>query len=400
MKIIGGTVGAVAATFRGLWELVKGISITFFEFYKTIFQVGKAIAGLGGAIGKVLKGDFTGAAEDAKKVFGTVKELGVGFVKDTFARVKEGSKAVVDTYKSTADSFEKGFKKQTKAQKEANGKLLEDQKKTLEQLKKDVEAYTKSAEQSAKDSREKDLKAEKETYDGLITRAKGNKELLAQINEAYRMKVAGINKKWDDEDQKKLEEQQAKAFDKIQKHFDKVANETTKTRETNSKKAEQGLKRDLLNGVVTQEEFDKKVLENNRNTIAQKQKDDEQAYVNNQATLLSAKTLGLITVADFDAKSEELKVANDNLKLENQIAYDEADITLQQDKANREKTIAEQTIMVDQATAQSKIELQFAVLDAVGAVASMLSQIAGENKGLQKAATEAPLTLISYLNNF
>ena len=386
MKVLGGVVGGVAATFRGLWELVKGIALTFFDFYKTIFEVGKAIAGLGGAIGKVFKGDFAGAAEDAKKVFGAVKDLGVGFVKDTVSRAKEGGKAIVDTYKSTAETFEKGFKSQTKAQKESNAKLLEDQKKTLEQLKKDVEAYSKSAEQSQKDSREKDLKAEKDTYAGLVERAKANKELLAQINEAYRMKVAGINKKWDDEDQKKLEEQQAKAFDKIQKHFDKVANETTKTRETNSKKAEQSLKRDLLNGVVTQEEFDKKVLENNRNTIAQKQKDDEQAYVNNQATLLSAKTLGLITVADFDAKSEELKVANDTLKLENQLAYNEADIALQQDKANREKTIAEQTIMVDQATAQSKIELQFAVLDAVGAVASMLSQIAGENKGLQKAA--------------
>jgi hypothetical protein len=386
MKIIGGTVGAVAATFRGLWELVKGISITFFEFYKTIFQVGKAIAGLGGAIGKVLKGDFTGAAEDAKKVFGTVKELGVGFVKDTFARVKEGSKAVVDTYKSTADSFEKGFKKQTKAQKEANGKLLEDQKKTLEQLKKDVEAYTKSAEQSAKDSRDKDLKTEKETYDGLITRAKGNKELLAQINEAYRMKVAGINKKWDDEDQKKLEEAQSKAFDKIQKHFDKVANETSKNRELNAKREEQGLKQDLFNGLITQEEFDKKVLDNNRKTVAQKQKDDEQGYINNQATLASALATGTITLADYDAKRLELTDTYELTKQENQIAYDEADLAIKAAKFEKDKLIAQEMIKVDEATAQSKIELQYAVLDAVGTVGGLLSQFAGENKGLQKAA--------------
>jgi hypothetical protein len=386
MKIIGGVVGGVAATFRGFWEIVKGIALTLFDFYKTIFEVGKAIAGLGGAIGKVFKGDFTGAAEDAKKVFGAVKDLGVGFVKDTVSRVKEGTKAVVDTYKSTAETFEKGFKTQTKAQKEANAKLLEDQKKTLEQLKKDVEAYTKSAEQSAKDSRDKDLKTEKETYDGLITRAKGNKELLAQINEAYRMKVANINKKWDDEDQKKLEEAQTKAFDKIQKHFDKVANTTNKNREVNAKREEQDLKNNLYSGLITQEEFDKKVLENNRKTVSQKQKDDEQGYINNQAILVAALASGEITLKDYDAKRLELTDTYELTKQENQIGYDEADLAIKAAKFEKDKVIAQEMIKVDEATAQSKIELQYAVLDAIGTVGGLLAQFAGENKGLQKAA--------------
>lgn len=379
MKILGATVGGVAATFKGLWLLIKGFVLTLVDLWTSVYEVGKALGGLGESIGKFFKGDFSGAADSAKKVFNAIGDVGTKFIDGVSKRAKEGVQEVADTYTSASASFTKGFGKALK-------KDTENAAKALDELKKQVEDYVKGAEDTKEKTRERELAAEDNLYKTLRDKAKGNNELLAKIEEAHRIRVNAINKTWDEKDAADLDKKQKENFEKVKKHLDDIANTTRSKTAVASKTEQQDLKKQLLDKGITEEQYQMRTLQLNSKFAQQKIEDEQKLFANSQAQLLSQRALGLISESDYQNQRLELEKNYNTTDTQLKLEKADADIAVKEYQFGKEKQLEEAMVKVQADATQAKIDLEMATLEAVGFIGSLLGQFAGENKDLQKAA--------------
>ena len=343
MKVLSVTMGVLSGTFSAVLgigkELVGFIINNFVNAFKTL-------VGVAGGAGKVLKGVFTFDLD-------LIKE-GISQVGDT---VTTGFNSFVDNAKSTAkgigtavvNGVTTGFEAGSKAFTAGSKRLTEEEKKAAEEAKKKREEAAKKSAEEAKKQAEEDAKnlaaankVQTEAY--LATLAardqeifnlglKQNERLLAlekagikdktAVLEQGRLEELAINKKYDDEEAKKIEEKKKEQDEKDKKAAEDIKAAEDKTREDN------------LLGLEAQLEFDFLTFQQRKDLISQK-----------EAELLTDKTL---------TENQRTAIA---------------------------KAAAAERASIDQAELQAKADIQKSQLDLVQGFGSLLTQIAGKNKAL------------------
>lgn len=343
MKVLSVTMGVLSGTFSAVLgigkELVGFIINNFVNAFKTL-------VGVAGGAGKVLKGVFTFDLD-------LIKE-GISQVGDT---VTTGFNSFVDNAKSTAkgignavvDGVTTGFEAGSKAFTAGSKRLTEEEKKAAEEAKKKREEAAKKSAEEAKKQAEEDAKnlaaankVQTEAYlatlaarDQEIFKAgvAQNERLLAlekagikdktAVLEQGRLEELAINKKYDDEEAKKIEEKKKEQDEKDKKAAEDIKAAEDKTREDN------------LLGLEAQLEFDFLTFQQRKDLISQK-----------EAELLTDKTL---------TENQRTAIA---------------------------KAAAAERASIDQAELQAKADIQKSQLDLVQGFGSVLTQLAGKSKAL------------------
>jgi len=343
MKVLSVTMGVLSGTFSAVLgigkELVGFIINNFVNAFKTL-------VGVAGGAGKVLKGVFTFDLD-------LIKE-GISQVGDT---VTTGFNSFVDNAKSTAkgigtavvNGVTTGFEAGSKAFTAGSKRLTEEEKKAAEEAKKKREEAAKKSAEEAKKQAEEDAKnlaaankVQTEAY--LATLAardqeifnlglKQNERLLAlekagikdktAVLEQGRLEELAINKKYDDEEAKKIEEKKKEQDEKDKKAAEDIKAAEDKTREDN------------LLGLEAQLEFDFLTFQQRKDLISQK-----------EAELLTDKTL---------TENQRTAIA---------------------------KAAAAERASIDQAELQAKADIQKSQLDLVQGFGSLITQLAGKSKAL------------------
>ena len=268
-----------------------------------------------------------------------------------------------------------------KVQQEANEnekKRLEEQTKKNQEAQDKRTAANKAAAEKRKAQREKELKeiednqkaAEKvlvEAYVATLTERdqeiynaglKQNERLLAlekagikdktSVLEQGRLEIAAINKKYDDEEAKKVEEDNKKKAEDAKKKVE------------DDKIAKQKALEDRVLGVDTELQFDAQTFDRKRELVTQKETEllQQEGLTQNQRTLISkqaAQERKNIDMAELDAKAE---IQNAYMDLAGQFG------SLLQQIAGKNKKIAIAGIIIEQAASIGKIIANTAVANA------------------------------------
>jgi len=302
-----------------LLTMVSAVAIPTFEFFaKVINKVADAAEWVATKLGFTKKSidGFNQSAKDAQKAFYEQAE------KDL-----EEAKRVADVYKAIDEKNKAAALARQKAHQEKLDKAAEEKKKKDEEAKKIADAGNKvlvDAYIATLSQRDQDI------YNAGI---KQNERLLAldkagitdktSVLEQGRIEVAAINKKYDDEAAKAVEDAKKKKADE-----DKKAEDDKKA------KGEKDREDDLL-GLQNKIDFD-------NNTFQQK---------------------------------KDLITAQEQVLLSNQELTENQRTQISQQAAQQRKAI-------DEAERDAKAEILLAQIDLVGQFGSLMQQIAGKNKKL------------------
>ena len=300
-----------------LLTMVSAVAIPTFEFFaKVINKVADAAEWVAVKLGFTKKSidGFNEAANEANKKFFEQAE------KDM-----EEAKRVADVYKAIDEKKKREALARQKAYQDKSDKLKEEQKKKAEEKQKVddgankvlVEAYIATLSQR-----------DQEIYNAGLKQNERMRSLRidddpSSVLEQYRIEVADINKKYDDEAAKKVED-----FKKKKSDDDKKAEDDKKA------KIEKDREDDLL-GLQNKLDFE-------NNTFQQK---------------------------------KDLITAQEQVLLSNQELTENQRTQIQQQAAQQRKAI-------DEAERDAKSEILLAQIDLVGQFGSFMQQIAGKNKKL------------------
>jgi hypothetical protein len=309
-------------------------------FYSGLFSLFTLIKNVGVSAGKILKGVFT-------LDFDALKEGAAG-IKDAFTSV---GKTFDETYKR----FEAGTKEQTKIEKTNADERAK--------IAAEAAAKKKAAEAEAERIRQENLKkaeaadaVQLEAFKATLTErerlefeaglklAEQRKTLaiagrtdMTAIEEQYRIALAEIKKKYDDEEAKKKEEQDKKDAENLKKKLED----------------ERGI---LLTNL--QSKFEDLDRENAR--------------------------------ADFDfeqdlqrlAAQKDILAQQEATELQNTELTEFQKTEIRKKYADQRRGITDQEIATEKAAAQAKHDINMQYLDLVSQFGNLLSQIAGKNKAL------------------
>jgi hypothetical protein len=343
-KILGGIFRAFEPVLDAFIEMAtsalpyitKGIGM----FYSGLFSLFTLIKNVGVSAGKILKGVFT-------LDFDALKEGAAG-IKDAFTSV---GKTFDETYKR----FEAGTKEQTKIEKTNADERAK--------IAAEAAAKKKAAEAEAERIRQENLKkaeaadaVQLEAFKATLTErerlefeaglklAEQRKTLaiagrtdMTAIEEQYRIALAEIKKKYDDEEAKKKEEQDKKDAENLKKKLED----------------ERGI---LLTNL--QSKFEDLDRENAR--------------------------------ADFDfeqdlqrlAAQKDILAQQEATELQNTELTEFQKTEIRKKYADQRRGITDQEIATEKAAAQAKHDINMQYLDLVSQFGNLLSQIAGKNKAL------------------
>ncbi len=340
-KIFNGVYRALEPVIDAVLNLATNampfVTKAFGVAYSAISSFLQGLGKLGSAIGKLIKGDFTGAWEDAKE---SVTGFGKRYEEANNAFV-EGTKEVTKIEKEELDKRREQAEKDAQKRKEAEEK----RKAAAEKARQEKEAKDKAAAEAELAAFKETLdERERQEYEAGEKAQERRAALLAAgktdftlIEEAYQKELAEIKKKYDDqaaEEQKKKDEK-AKA-DLLKKQEE-----------------ERGI---LLTGLQAQfEALDK----------ANKQSD-----------------------LDFEQDLQRLAEQKDILAQQEATELQNTELTEFQKTEIRKKyadarmAITDQEVATEKAAAQAKHEINMAYLGLFEQFGSLLQQIAGKNKGL------------------
>jgi hypothetical protein len=134
-KIFQGIFRAVEPLFNILVDLaleaLPFVSDAFNVVYSSVSAVFQSLGMLGGAVKKLISGDFSGAWEDAKK---SVTSFSQNY-DDASKRFISGTKEMTDAEREAAEKQKELLEKQAEARRKAAEKLAEQRRKDLEDLK-------------------------------------------------------------------------------------------------------------------------------------------------------------------------------------------------------------------------------------------------------------------------
>ena len=347
-KILGGIFKAFEPVLDAFIELAtdalpyitKGIGV----FYSGLLSLFTLVKNVGVSVGKILKGvftlDFDALKEGAAGIKDAFTSVGKTF-EDTYKRFEEGTKEQTKTEKENAEERAKNAKEAAdKAKAAAEKAAAEAEKIRQENLKKaeaanavELEAFKATLSEREKAEFEAGLKLAEQRK---VLAEAGRTDMTA-IEEQYRITLAEIKKKFDDEAAKKQEEVDKKAKeDLLKKQAD-----------------ERGV---LLVGL--QERLEILDVENQMIDF-----DFEQDLAR-----LSEKRMLL-------AEQESLELQNTELT-----EFQRTEI--RKKYADARKVITDQEIANEKSAAAAKHEINMAYLGLFQQFGSVLSQVAGKNKAL------------------
>jgi hypothetical protein len=347
-KILGGIFRAFEPVLDAFIELAtsalpyvtKGIGL----FYSGLYSLFTLVKNVGVSVGKILKGVFT---------------LDFDALKEGAAGIKDAFTGVAKTFDATYKRFEAGTKEQTKIEKESaeerakNAKEAADKKKAAEEkaaaeaekirqdnLKKaeaadavELEAFKATLSEREKAEFEAGLKLAEQRK----TLAEAGRTDMTAIEEQYRITLAEIKKKYDDEEAKKQEEK------------DKISLEKAKKRA----EEERGI---LLTNL--QSKFEALDAENERIEF---DFEADLARLGEQRAIL--------------AEQEATELSNTELT-----EFQKTEI--RKKYADARKGITDQEIATERAAAQAKQDINMAYLQLFEQFGNVLGQVAGKNKAL------------------
>ena len=342
--LIANPIIAVIAAVVGAFLLMKKALSSTAEGQETLNRVQSAFSKILGPIlalvEKVALPIFEGFAKVLEFVAGGFSKL-VGALGISEAKIKEATFNIDEVQQNAAEKEKKRQEDLTKATEEANKKKEESARKAAEARKKREEEDKKREEERLKnleaankvlteaylstlDERDQEIyKAGQAQNERLLALEKAGIKDKSAVLEQGRLEVAAINKKYDDEEAKKVEEKKKKD------------EEDAKKKAEDAKAAEDKTREDNLLGLETQLEFDFLTFQQRKDLISQK-----------EAELLTDKTL---------TENQRTAIA---------------------------KAAAAERASIDQAELQAKADIQKSQLDLVQGFGSLLTQIAGKNKAL------------------
>ena len=342
--LIANPIIAVIAAVVGAFLLMKKALSSTAEGQETLNRVQSAFSKILGPIlalvEKVALPIFEGFAKVLEFVAGGFSKL-VGALGISEAKIKEATFNIDEVQQNAAEKEKKRQEDLTKATEEANKKKEESARKAAEARKKREEEEKKREEERLKnleaankvlteaylstlDERDQEIyKAGQAQNERLLALEKAGIKDKSAVLEQGRLEVAAINKKYDDEEAKKVEEKKKKD------------EEDAKKKAEDAKAAEDKTREDNLLGLETQLEFDFLTFQQRKDLISQK-----------EAELLTDKTL---------TENQRTAIA---------------------------KAAAAERASIDQAELQAKADIQKSQLDLVQGFGSLLTQIAGKNKAL------------------
>ena len=347
-KILGGIFKAFEPVLDAFIEMAtsalpyitKGIGM----FYSGLFSLFTLVKNVGVSVGKILKGVFTLDFDALKEGAAGIKDAFTGISKtfnDTYARFEAGTKEQTKTEKTNAEERAKNAKEAADKKKAAEEKAAaEAEKIRQDNLKKaeaadavELEAFKATLSERERLEFEAGLKLAEQRK---VLAAAGRTDMTA-IEEQYRIALADVKKKYDDEDAKKAEEKAKKdKEDLIKKQAD-----------------ERGV---LLVGL--QQRLELLDVENQRIDFDFEQ---DLARLTEKRTIL--------------AEQEALELQNTELT-----EFQRTEI--RKKYADARKVITDQEIATERAAASAKHEINMAYLGLFQQFGGVLSQVAGKNKAL------------------
>jgi hypothetical protein len=347
-KILGGIFKAFEPVLDGFIELAtqalpyitKGIGV----FYSGLYSLFTLVKNVGVSVGKILKGVFTLDFNALKEGAASIKDAFTGVAKtfnDTYKRFEAGTKEQTKTEKENADERAKNAKEAADKKKAAEEKAAaEAEKRRQDNLKKaeaadavELEAFKATLSERERLEFEAGLKLAEQRK----TLAAAGRTDMTAIEGQYRIALADIKKKYDDEDAKKAEEKAKKdKEDLIKKQAD-----------------ERGI---LLVGL--QQRLELLDAENQRIDF-----DFEQ---------------------DLARLSEKRQILaeQESLELQNTELTEFQRTEIRKKYADARKAITDQEIATEKSAAAAKHEINMAYLGLFQQFGSVLSQVAGKNKAL------------------
>jgi len=229
-----------------------------------------------------------------------------------------------------------------KAQREKELKEIEDNQKAAEKVL--VEAYVATLNERDQEIYNAGLKQNER----LLALEKAGIKDKTSVLEQGRLEIAAINKKYDDEEAKKVEEDNKKKAEDAKKKVE------------DDKIAKQKSLEDRVLGVDTELQFDAQTFDRKRELVTQKETEllQQEGLTQNQRTLISkqaAQERKNIDMAELDAKAE---IQNAYMDLAGQFG------SLLQQIAGKNKKIAIAGIIIEQAASIGKIIANTAVANA------------------------------------
>ena len=347
-KILGGIFRAFEPVLDAFIELAtqalpyitKGIGM----FYSGLYSLFTLVKNVGVSVGKILKGVFTLDFDALKEGAAGIKDAFTGVSKtfdETYKRFEAGTKEQTATEKKNLEERNKNAEEAARKRKEAEEKAARE----AEERRKKKEEADKAADEVALEAFKATLsEREKEEYEAGLRLAEQRKVLAAAgrtdmtaIEEQYRIKMAEIKKKYDDEEAKKAEEKAEKDKEKLLKQ----------------QEIERGI---LLTGL--QQRLEDLDAENQRIEF---DFEADLARLAEQRSIL--------------AEQEAIELQNTEL---NEFQKTE----IRKKYADARKGILDQEIAAEKAATQAKHEINMAYLGLFEQFGGVLGQIAGKNKAL------------------
>jgi hypothetical protein len=371
--LIANPIIAVIAAIGGALLLMKKALSSTAEGQETLNRVQSAFSKILGPIlalvEKVALPIFNGFATVLEFVAAGFSKL-VGALGISEAKIKEATFNIDEVQQNAAE-------KEKKRQEEATKKAEEEQKKREENARKAAEDKKRREEKAAAEAQKKEEERVKnlDAANKVLTEAyistlaardqeifklgqQHNERMLAlekagiadktAVAEQYRIELAAINKKYDDEEAKKVEEKKKEEADKKKEADDKAKEDRQKALE------------DRILGVETELQFDAQTFDRKRELITQKEGEllQQEGLTENQRVAIrkaAAAERQAIDMAELDAKAE---VQNAYLDLAGQFG------SLLQQIAGKNKKIAIAGIIIEQAASIGKIIANTAVANA------------------------------------
>lgn len=371
--LIANPIIAVIAAIGGALLLMKKALSSTAEGQETLNRVQSAFSKILGPIlalvEKVALPIFNGFATVLEFVAAGFSKL-VGALGISEAKIKEATFNIDEVQQNAAE-------KEKKRQEEATKKAEEEQKKREENARKAAEDKKRREEKAAAEAQKKEEERVKnlDAANKVLTEAyistlaardqeifklgqQHNERMLAlekagiadktAVAEQYRIELAAINKKYDDEEAKKVEEKKKEEADKKKEADDKA------------KEDRQNALEDRILGVETELQFDAQTFDRKRELITQKEGEllQQEGLTENQRVAIrkaAAAERQAIDMAELDAKAE---IQNAYLDLASQFG------SLLQQIAGKNKKIAIAGIIIEQAASIGKIIANTAVANA------------------------------------
>jgi len=347
-KILGGIFRAFEPVLDAFIEMAtsalpyitKGIGM----FYSGLYSLFTLVKNVGVSVGKILKGVFTLDFDALKEGAAGIKDAFTGVAKtfdDTYKRFESGTKEQTKTEKEELDKRNKNAGDAAAKKKAAEEKAAaEAEKLRQENLKKaeaanavELEAFKATLSEREKSEYEAGLKLAEQRK---VLAEAGRTDMTA-IEEQYRITLAEIKKKYDDEEAKKKEEKDKKdKEDLLKKQAD-----------------ERGI---LLSGLQSKlEDLDR------QNQLVEFDFEADIARLGEQRAIL--------------AEQEALELQNTELT-----EFQKTEI--RKKYADARKGITDQEIATERAANAAKHEINMAYLGLFEQFGGVLSQVAGKNKAL------------------